>query len=124
MTARSDPVTELEIVGATFHQRFEPSDLGQAGLRRRHGGAECEADAFETAGGENPRSKVGGNANGFEVRGQPPVRCATIQAGDGADRRVAKWRGHGSKIAGRDVDVAVAHDKEVVSSLARQTTQL
>ena len=67
MSSHRDPMTKLEIIGAALHQRFESSDLGKVGSCRRHCCTECEPDAFEAASHENPRGKVGGNANRFQI---------------------------------------------------------
>ncbi len=108
-------VAEHKIVGAIVGGDFESAHLSDGRTAKSHRGTEHELHAFHGARSQNARGHFDGHSHGFKPGPNSALdRDAAIRAGEPADSRVGEGQRDGAQIIGRDADVAVADDENVV----------
>src|SRR6185437_9719367 len=108
-------IAKDEVVGTEICGDAKPAHSMNGFAAEGHGRAERELHAFDGTGDEDAGCHFDAHANGLKPRPETALDSdAAIKASDGADLWIGEWQGDGSQVIGRNTDVAVADDEDVM----------
>lgn len=120
----SDETADEEIIGGTIFdngiaaERFEVVAGGDDGL------AKSELDTVKLPSDENAGKEIGDHADGLQMLRKGVLFNGDIKAGDAAYIGIAKRCDDGAEIAGRNANVGVIDDEDVVFGFIDETNEL
>src|ERR1700730_359630 len=121
---RGNPVPKLVVVAEMVHDRFEPSDFGPLPLRGGHNSPEHEIEVAHEPCHQYARRKIGAIAERFEVGGERAIGQPAIETGHPAHLRLTEWTNDRAEKGRIDAHVTIAHNDDVVESLANHAAKL